>query len=116
MGKLGRDYFHQLHDLDAFDIDVFVSDHKDTLLGTLQKDIFELHDRTAKSQKTVMQNDQSLQFHSCHSPLREVEILYDHLLNMFEQNPELTPKRHCYYAAGYRQLHPLDSSRIWQRG
>nr|WP_306800397.1 exodeoxyribonuclease V subunit gamma [Endozoicomonas sp. YOMI1] len=92
MGKLGRDYFHQLHGLNAFDIDVFVSDHKDTLLGNLQKDIFELHDRTARGQKTAMQTDQSLQFHSCHSPLREVEILYDHLLDMFEQNPELTPK------------------------
>ncbi|MBO9479862.1 exodeoxyribonuclease V subunit gamma [Salinisphaera sp. G21_0] len=92
MGKLGRDYFHQLHGLDAFDIDVFVSDHKDTLLGNLQKDIFELHDRTAQGQKTEIPNDQSLQFHSCHSPLREVEILYDHLLDMFEQNPELTPK------------------------
>ncbi len=36
MGKLGRDYFHQLHSLDAFDIDVFVSDHRDNLLGTIQ--------------------------------------------------------------------------------
>ena len=92
MGKLGRDYFHQLHGLDAFDIDVFVSDHKDTLLGNLQKDIFELHDRTAPDQKTARQTDPSLQFHSCHSPLREVEVLYDHLLDMFEQNPELTPR------------------------
>ncbi|ELT91026.1 hypothetical protein CAPTEDRAFT_212078 [Capitella teleta] len=92
MGKLGRDYFHQLHDLNAFDIDVFVSDHKDTLLGNLQKDIFELHDRTAQGVHTQRERDHSLQFHSCHSPLREVEVLYDHLLEMFEQNPELTPK------------------------
>ncbi|WP_066013248.1 exodeoxyribonuclease V subunit gamma [Endozoicomonas atrinae] len=92
MGKLGRDYFHQLHGLNAFDIDVFVSDHKDTLLGCLQKDIFELHDRTVQGRKTEMQNDRSLQFHSCHSPLREVEVLYDHLLDMFEKNPNLTPK------------------------
>lgn len=92
MGKLGRDYFHQLHGLNAFDIDVFVSDHKDTLLGNLQKDIFELHDRTAQGAQTPLDSDHSLQFHSCHSPLREVEVLYDHLLDMFEQNPELTPK------------------------
>ncbi len=92
MGKLGRDYFHQLHDLNAFDIDVFVSDHKDTILGNLQKDIFELHDRTAQGGQTQRESDHSLQFHSCHSPLREVEVLYDHLLQMFEKNPELTPK------------------------
>lgn len=90
MGKLGRDYFHQLHSLDAFDIDVFVSDHKDNLLGTIQHDIFELHDRTTIP--TPKDQDPSLQFHGCHSPLREVEVLYDHLLAMFEQDPTLTPK------------------------
>lgn len=92
MGKLGRDFFHQLHDLNAFDIDVFVSDHKVTLLGCLQKDIFELHDRTTQDNKTEMPNDHSLQIHSAHSPLREVEVLYDHLLDMFEKTPKLTPK------------------------
>ncbi len=90
MGKLGRDYFHQLHSLDAVDIDVFVNDHQDNLLGAIQNDIFDLHDRT--TQPTTKEPDPSLQFHSCHSPLREVEVLYDHLLAMFEQNPTLTPK------------------------
>ena len=90
MGKLGRDYFHQLHSLDAFDIDVFVSDHKETLLGTIQKDIFELHDRTTAP--TPRASDPSLQLHNCHSPMREVEVLYDQLLAMFEQDPTLTPK------------------------
>ena len=90
MGKLGRDYFHQLHSLDAFDIDVFVSDHKDNLLGSIQEDIFELQDRTTAP--TAKDVDASLQFHSCHSPLREVEVLYDQLLAMFEQDPALTPK------------------------
>lgn len=90
MGKLGRDYFHQLHSLDAFDIDVFVSDHRDNLLGTIQKDIFELHDRTTLP--TPKNHDSSLEFHSCHSPLREVEVLYDQLLAMFDQDATLTPK------------------------
>ncbi|WP_067518298.1 exodeoxyribonuclease V subunit gamma [Endozoicomonas ascidiicola] len=92
MGKLGRDYFHQLHSLDAFDVDVFVPDHKRQILGQLQKDIFDLHDRSAPDQQTPLDADRSLQFHSCHSPLREVEVLHDRLLDMFEQNPELTPK------------------------
>ena len=90
MGKLGRDYFHQLHSLNAFDIDVFVSGHKDNLLGTIQKDIFELYDRT--TEPTPGGGDPSLRFHSCHSPLREVEVLYDQLLAMFERDPTLTPK------------------------
>ena len=92
MGKLGRDYFHQLHGLDAFDVDVFVNNHPDNLLGLIQKDIFDLHNRTDPGQQTPQSIDPSLQFHSCHSPLRELEVLHDHLLNLFANNTELTPK------------------------
>ena len=92
MGKLGRDYFHQLYGLNATDIDVFVDDHNDQLLGQLQNDIFNLHDRSASGQQTPMPADASLQFHSCHSSLREVEVLHDRLLDMFANNPKLTPK------------------------
>ena len=34
----------------------------------------------------------SISVHSCHSPLREVEVLHDQLLSMFEQDPQLTPR------------------------
>ncbi len=47
-------------------------------------------------QDTVSQNDfevpiadQSIQVHSCHSPMREVEVLYDQLLAVLDENPEL---------------------------
>lgn len=90
MGKLGRDYFHQLHDLEAVDIDLFVNDQPDTLLGQLQKDIFLLEDSSQLPQPRAL--DSTLQLHSCHSPLREVEVLHDRLLAMFEADPTLTPK------------------------
>ena len=35
--------------------------------------------------------DDSIRIHSCHSPLREVEILHDRLLELFERDPDLTP-------------------------
>lgn len=35
--------------------------------------------------------DPSLQVHSCHSPRREVEVLYDQLLKLFDANPGLDP-------------------------
>ena len=35
--------------------------------------------------------DNSIQVHSCHSPMREVEVLYDQLLALFEENPKLNP-------------------------
>lgn len=35
--------------------------------------------------------DPTIQVHSCHSPMREVEVLYDQLLAVLEQNPDLNP-------------------------
>ena len=92
MGKLGRDYFHQLHTLDAFDVDVFVKDHSNSILHKIQLDILNLNDRTQQSVEQAFAPDTSLQFHSCYSPLREVEVLHDRLLDMFEHNPELKPR------------------------
>ncbi|SHE32529.1 DNA helicase/exodeoxyribonuclease V, gamma subunit [Fodinibius roseus] len=34
--------------------------------------------------------DSSIQVHSCHSPMREVEVLYDQLLGILDNNPDLT--------------------------
>ncbi|NGP88015.1 exodeoxyribonuclease V subunit gamma [Fodinibius halophilus] len=35
--------------------------------------------------------DRSVQVHSCHSPMREVEVLYDQLLSLFDRQPDLNP-------------------------
>jgi exodeoxyribonuclease V gamma subunit len=36
--------------------------------------------------------DGSLQIHACHSAMREVEVLHDRLLALFDGDPTLTPK------------------------
>ena len=35
--------------------------------------------------------DSSISVHSCHSPMREIEVLYDQLLLALDENPELDP-------------------------
>lgn len=40
----------------------------------------------------IEEGDRSLQIHSCHSPMREVEVLYDQLLDLFAQDPTLRPR------------------------
>ncbi|WP_252180465.1 exodeoxyribonuclease V subunit gamma [Endozoicomonas sp. 4G] len=92
MGKLGRDYMHQLHDLDASEIVAFVEGQEDSLLHRIQKDILDLTDRSLENPVTIAPDDQSLAFHNCHSALREVEVLHDQLLRLFERNPDLTPR------------------------
>ena len=48
---------------------------------------------TAKdSKKPITKKDDSIEVHCCHSPLRELEVLYDHLLDWFERDPELAPR------------------------
>jgi len=37
-------------------------------------------------------SDRSIQVHSCHSPLREVEVLHDNLLELLEKIPGLVPR------------------------
>ncbi len=93
MGKLGRDYLHQLHSIDALDVDVFVDNQNTGILHLIQQDILNLEDSSQSDPvDTNIKADSSLQIHSCHSPLREVEVLHDRLLDMFEQNPDLKPK------------------------
>jgi len=71
-----------------------------TLLGTLQSDILNSHNRGAERggiseavpRVAVKKSDRSLVLHSCHSPMREVEVLYDQLLDCFETMPDLRPR------------------------
>ncbi|WP_421189575.1 exodeoxyribonuclease V subunit gamma [Aeromonas enteropelogenes] len=106
MGKLGRDYLHQLMELEVPQIEAFVDiDDQDEqgqarLLRAIQKDVLELAERGAgefeldssQHKSPIDASDGSLQIHACHGPMRELEVLHDRLLALFEQDPTLTPK------------------------
>ena len=71
-----------------------------TLLGILKADILAAQNRGAAAgdgdetapRVTVSPGDRSILLHSCYSPMREVEVLYDQLLNCFETIPNLRPR------------------------
>lgn len=108
MGKLGRDNLALMLDLDAQEIEAFCdsgsAEHQQgSLLGQITDDILNLHDPSFIGQSSeqldegyrrqaIADTDQSIVIHSCHSPMREVEVLHDQLLNMLAQDPSLTPK------------------------
>ncbi|QAU25382.1 exodeoxyribonuclease V subunit gamma [Dyella sp. M7H15-1] len=98
-GKQGRDFIRQL---DAFDqperyrdrfasikrsIDVFENIGDDSLLHQVQQAILDLEPVPIEParRKPLPAERQSLHFHIAHSPQREVEILHDRLLDLFEQ-------------------------------
>ncbi|EMH4163699.1 exodeoxyribonuclease V subunit gamma [Pluralibacter gergoviae] len=103
-GKLGRDYIYLLAGLERYqELDAFVDIDPDNLLHNLQHDILELRSsavagRTAEEFATSAEKraldpaDRSLTVNVCHSPQREVEVLHNRLLAMFDEDPTLTPR------------------------
>ena len=97
-GKQGRDFIRQL---DAFDqperyraqftsikrsIDLFREYGSDSLLHQVQQAVLELEPAPASpALRKPLPDTHSLHFHVAHSPQREVEIVHDQLLALFEQ-------------------------------
>ncbi|OCQ22466.1 exodeoxyribonuclease V subunit gamma [Pseudoalteromonas luteoviolacea] len=103
-GKLGRDYLEQLLQLDARWLDGFVEDFADNLLSKIHDEVYQLAFKGESLQAdpnwfvndegkiAIDLEDNSIRLQDCHTPLREVECLHDHLLGLFNQHPDLTPK------------------------
>jgi len=94
MGTLGRDFFDLVNELPCEEFPTFEDPGEDNLLSCLHSDILNLRDRQLRldGKKIVSAHDTSIQIHSCHSPMREIEVLHDRLLDMFEKDPGLLPK------------------------
>jgi len=91
-GRAGRDLIERL-----FSYELVQPDEEDdcsrastgtALLARVQRDVL---DRLPPS-AGVVEYDASIQFHKCHSRLREVQALHDRLLDLFAADPSLTPR------------------------
>ncbi|MCV2401286.1 exodeoxyribonuclease V subunit gamma [Marinomonas sp. C2222] len=121
-GRLGRDYIAQLQEMANNEITIFEDyiqgysegineghiegssqGQQSSLLQYVQQDVLSLENHGSKQDRDtkvtsseyrhpIKEGDDSIRVHLCHSPLREVEVLHDQLLDMFEKNPQLTPK------------------------
>ncbi|MBU4126920.1 MAG: exodeoxyribonuclease V subunit gamma [Proteobacteria bacterium] len=94
MGKQGRDFFELISGFDCESYELFEDQAEYDMLSCVQSDILYLRDRKHAENKFLInvETDTSIQVHSCHSPMREIEVLHDNLLAMFEKNPDLKPK------------------------
>jgi len=94
-GGVGRDFQLVLErelDYEEGDTSLYREPEAETLLGHLQADVLHLRHRGAEAQSpddpsrpaptTITPDDRSIAFHACHSPMREVEVLHDQLLDM----------------------------------
>ena len=94
MGTLGRDFFDLINEFACEEFQTFADPGEHNMLSCLQSDILNLRDRQQglNAKKVVSVHDISIQIHSCHSPMREIEVLHNRLLDMFEKDPSLLPK------------------------
>lgn len=94
LGKLGSDFVKLLEDYNPQKKEFFESPPETSLLTCIQADILNLRTRGRDEfpKKIIDTADNSIQIHICHSPMREVEVLHDQLLALFEKDSTLFPK------------------------
>jgi len=105
-GKMGRELLDLILELPEahtnFNFECYqdpLEDEPQTLLRGIQHDILELTTRnrslgpdaslylTLEDRRLLTKTDDSLTLRCCHSPLREIETLHDHLLEMLSREP-----------------------------
>src|SRR4051812_21916290 len=95
-GRPGRIFSREIEDLQPHrSEELFEAPEPATLLTALQRDIFEVAEPAVGETpevRAIAPDDRSVQIHCCHSPLRELQVLHDRLLELFEKLPGLKPK------------------------
>ena len=101
-GRAGRDTFDSLVEIASEDWEEhFVRPAGTHRLACVQRDVLDL--RLAAEGRSAEvgepeedrdhsgEDDDSIQVHVCHSPVREAEVLHDRLLGLFDACPDLAP-------------------------
>ncbi|MFH0922418.1 MAG: exodeoxyribonuclease V subunit gamma [Fibrobacterota bacterium] len=105
-GQQGKEFFSLLFSLDPDHTDHSTATGGTGLLQLLQNDILEMKPADSALQ-SISADDTSLQVHACHSPMREVEVLYDYLLSCFVRHPGLEPRDILVMAPDIETYAPL---------
>jgi exodeoxyribonuclease V gamma subunit len=89
---------------DSFEEDNSTAEEEDlTLLSELQCDI---HFAT-EPERRELPRDNSVRIHSCHSAIREVEVLHDRIREALEEDPDLAPEDIAVFCPDLDNYAPL---------
>ncbi len=104
MGKQGRDFMDKLLSLPSYEEHTCKEDAEDylqekhdalmpekTLLELVQSDIENLIEPTAMAEGKISHLDNSITINACHTAMREVEVLYDQILDTLNTDNTLAP-------------------------
>lgn len=95
LGGVGRDFLGLVAGLECHPQELYESPDRTSLLGMIQGEILEFKEedgRKAQEKARTRPGDRSLAIHNCHSPMREMEVLYDHILKFLDEDPDLDPR------------------------
>ncbi len=93
LGPLGRDFIKLIYEqCNPEEHAVFARPAGDRLLQRVQQGLLDLEGPEESIRSTVAADDDSVRLHVCHSPIRELEVLRDQLLDWFQNDPTLTPR------------------------
>ena len=96
LGELGRDFFDRLAEMSPQEESAFIDpvETDDSLLAMIQSDILNLREVGGADDepRDVDPSDDAIRIHICHGPMREIEVLHDHLLDLFQNDPDLRPR------------------------
>lgn len=95
-GRLGRDFSDlviEIGDAAITQEDLYTDPGEASLLAAIQSDILNLRGaEEGNGERQIDPGDRSVQIHSCHSPMREIEVLHDNLLALLESLEDLAPR------------------------
>lgn len=112
MGAVGKEFIAVLEDLgepSQESIERYDEPGATCMLHLLQSDMLHLVERTPESRAPLVAGDRSVEVHVCHSPLRELEVLHDQLLQLFDGG-ELEPADVVVMAPDIERYAPLVSA------
>jgi exodeoxyribonuclease V gamma subunit len=96
LGKLGRDFSDIVIEVGEGAVtqqDLYGEPEGALLLQSIQADILHLRGVEQEHDKLpIAAGDRSIQIHSCHGPMREIEVLYDNLLDLLDKGDGLEPR------------------------
>ncbi|MGH1449690.1 MAG: exodeoxyribonuclease V subunit gamma [Pseudomonadaceae bacterium] len=93
LGGVGREFQGVLEQVDyqEDETSLYVDPGQESSLTALQSRMLHLQGQQTELHKPTA-GDPSITLHACHSPMREVEVLHDHLLAMLADDPTLQPR------------------------
>jgi exodeoxyribonuclease V gamma subunit len=94
-GGVGREFVAELFNDDSIHDELadIGEPPRDNLLHRVQADVVELKAPSKEARTAAIDPaDRSIQVHVCHSPLREVQVLHDRLIDMLQCDPALEPR------------------------